>query len=83
MDGLFFQLSELQNDAEHLKSDLSEARSQYKDCAQEVNTSYVTPKIHKKLYKFYMDCIWHIAVDCWTTIAYLSNEIESQQLRSG
>lgn len=30
-----------------------------------------------------MDCIWHIAVDCWTTIAYLSNEIESQQLRSG
>ena len=32
----FFQIKELQSESDHFKSDLAEARAQYKDCAQEV-----------------------------------------------
>ena len=34
---LYFQIKELQSESDHFKSDLAEARAQYKDCAQEVN----------------------------------------------
>ena len=33
----FLQAQELQGEVGHFKTDLSEARAQYKDCAQEVS----------------------------------------------
>ena len=36
----FLQIKELQSESDHFKSDLAEARSQYKDCAQEVISEY-------------------------------------------
>ena len=45
-----FQIKELQSESDHFKSDLAEARAQYKDCAQEVILDCLfPPEKHVKL----------------------------------